>query len=60
MLETDSSGYGIAAVLLQRDNSSCSWLPVQFACRSLNNTEKNYSNVEREALSVLFGCEKFK
>ena len=35
-------------------------LPVQFASRSLNYAEKNYSNVEREPLSLLFGCGKLK
>jgi len=60
LLETDSSGYGIAAVLLQRKNSNCNWYPVQFASRTLNDSEKNYSNIEREALSVIFGCTKFR
>ena len=60
LLETDSSGYGIAAVLFQRSNSTEPWSPVQFASRSLNDAERNYSNIEREALSVVFGCEKFK
>ena len=59
MLETDSSGYGTAAVLMQRENSCSPWMPVQFSSRTLNNAEKNYSNIEREALSVIFGIEKF-
>ena len=60
MLETDASGYGISAVLFQRADSSYPWLPVQCTSRTLNNAEKNYSNIEREALSVVFGVEKFK
>lgn len=60
LLETDSSGYGIAAVLMQRTNESCSWHPVQFASRTLNVAERNYSNIEREALSVIFGCDRFR
>ena len=28
--------------------------------RSLNHAESNYSNIEREALSVVFGVEKFR
>ena len=59
LLETDSSGYGIAAVLMQRKHPSDDWLPVQFTSRTLNDSERNYSNIEREALSVVFGCEKF-
>lgn len=60
LLETDSSGYGIAAVLLQRKDRHSQWLPVKFASRTLNDAERNYSNLEREALSVVFGCEKFR
>ena len=60
LLETDSSSYGIAAVLLQRKNSNSEWSPVQFISRTLNPAEKNYSNIEREGLSVVFGCEKFR
>lgn len=60
LLETDASSYGVAAVLLQRKNSESPWLPVQFASRTLNDAERNYSNIEREALSVVFGCDKFR
>jgi len=58
MLETDSSGYGIAAVLMQKHNNE--WFPVQYSSRTLNVHEKGYSNIEREGLSVVFGVEKFK
>ena len=60
LLETDSSGYGIGAVLMQRENSSAQWLPVQFCSRTLNDGERNYSNLEREALSVIFGLNKYR
>ena len=59
MLETDSSGYGLGAVLSQRRDSNDSWHPVQFISRTLNKAEQNYSNIEREALSVVYACEKF-
>ena len=58
MLETDSSGYGLGAVLCQRKNSNFDWHPVQFISRTLNTAEQNYSNIEREALSVVYACEK--
>ena len=32
---------------------------IQFASRTLNSAEQNYSNIERESLSVIFGLEKF-
>ena len=59
-LETDSSSYGLDAVLLSRSYSSAFWLPIQFASRTLNQAEQNYSNIEREALSVIFGVERFR
>lgn len=57
-LETDSSSYGIGAVILQKHADG--WHPVQFASRTLSRAEQNYSQIEREALSVVFGVERFK
>ena len=59
-LETDSSSYGVGAVLMHRENENHDWLPVQYSSRSLNSAEKNYSQVEREALSVIFGVDRFR
>lgn len=57
-LESDASSYGIGSVLMQKHPEG--WLPVQFASRTLSAAERNYSQIEREALSVIFGCEKFR
>ena len=35
MLETDASSYGLGAVLMQRLDAHSSWVPVQFASRTL-------------------------
>ena len=52
-IETDSSSYGIGSVLLQDDK------PICYASRSLNNTERNYSQIEKEELAIVFACKKF-
>ena len=57
-IETDASSRGIGACLMQKHADG--WFPTQFASRSLNAAERNYSQIEREALSVLFGVERFK
>ena len=59
VVETDASCYGIGAALMQKHNDG-HFYPVQFASRSLNPAESKYSQIEREALSIVFGCQKFK
>ena len=60
MLETDASNYGIGGVLFQRKDCASAWHMVHCISRTLNNAEKNYSNIEREALSVVYAVDKFK
>lgn len=55
----DASVEGLGAVLEQEVTKGC-WRPVQFASRRLTDTEKRYSNVEREALGLTWACEKFR
>ena len=68
-LETDASGIGLGAALLQcRDNTGCQkdtepdntiLCPIKFVSKSLTGAEQRYSNIECEVLGILHGLEKF-
>ena len=52
-IETNVSDYGLGTVLLQAGR------PVAFAGRTMTETERRYSQIEKECLALLFGCTRF-
>ncbi|XP_023815218.1 uncharacterized protein LOC110015381 [Oryzias latipes] len=58
-LEIDASADGVGAVLLQEDDSGIDH-PVSYFSKKLNDHQKRYSTIEKEALSLLLTLQHFE
>ena len=56
-LRVDASPVGLGVILTQTQDGKVR--PVAYASRTLSDVERRYSQTEREALAVVWGCEKF-
>ena len=54
---SDASSFGLGVVFLQQHANK--WRPVAYASQAMSDTEQCYSQIEKEALSIVWECEKF-
>lgn len=54
VLQCDASETGLGACLIQEGH------PVAYASRALTAAEKNYAQIEKELLAIVFGAEKYE
>ena len=52
-LQCDASDTGLGATILQLGQ------PVAYASRTLTSTERNYAQIEKELLAIIYGLEKY-
>lgn len=58
-LETDASDHTLGAILSSRRNEESQWKPVEFASKTLSETEQRWPTHEKEAYAIVWGLDKF-
>ena len=53
----DASPVGLGAVLVQQQGEELR--VISYSSRSLSDTERRYSHTEKEALAIVWSCERF-
>ena len=54
----DASLWAVGAVLLQQQDDS-TYRPIAYGSRALSEMERKYTQIEKESLAIVFGCEHF-
>jgi hypothetical protein len=52
-ISVDASKTGLGAILLQKHGDYC--FPIAYASRAMTISEKNYAQIEKETLAIVFG-----
>ncbi|KAE8737165.1 hypothetical protein FOCC_FOCC017374, partial [Frankliniella occidentalis] len=63
-LSADASPWGVGALIAHefkdKETGKVVERPIAFASRTLSKAERNYAQVDREALAIIFGVKRFK